>query len=341
MLNDFNKAQMLEGALKDEGYFCCGNYRGYNVRLQQTGENAYVLNLPVCSQTDPQKANLNGWLQQLAKINGHIITEAGVQYHNAVVKFKADTQEALKQNTENIVGSLVNYLTAGGFQSACEMCGQPKPDVTETSLGGRPFFVCGSCNARLAADLGQPVNAAQPVSGAQPSYAAQPVSGAQPAYAAQPVSGTQTVKAAQPASSNALLGTLGALVGALGGGAVWFLLGRIGIIAGIAGFLIAFLALLLYEKFGGSIDLKGVIICLVLTLGTVWLANRMTWSFSAWQALKGYGYSFGDCFKEIGEIVKTSDLTFDYYKDLVVGILFTAISSFKTFVGAFAGANAK
>ena len=65
---------------------------------------------------------------------------------------------------------------------------------------------------------------------------------------------------------NVISGTIGALIGALLGGASIILLGQLGYVAALSGIILAFCALKGYELLGGKLSTKGIIISIVLML---------------------------------------------------------------------------
>lgn len=69
--------------------------------------------------------------------------------------------------------------------------------------------------------------------------------------------------------SNRLFGIIGAVLGALAGTGVWIMVGFLGFIAGIAGYLIMQLTMGGYRKFSGKMDRTGVIICIVIGILTI------------------------------------------------------------------------
>ena len=97
----------------------------------------------------------------------------------------------------------------------------------------------------------------------------------------------------------------------------------------------------LYEKFGGCLDKKGIIACIALLLLAVPLANRLTWTGTAFYALKDYGWTLGECFLDLNYIIESSDLQHQFRADLMLGYFFTLLGSVFSFVRAFRSASGK
>lgn len=87
-----------------------------------------------------------------------------------------------------------------------------------------------------------------------------------------------TIATEQAKQENLGKGLIGALIGAVIGGAAIFLLGKQGLISALAGFVLAFLTYFLYEKMAGGISKKGVILCTVLIAVVPFLAHHLIWA---------------------------------------------------------------
>ena len=127
---------------------------------------------------------------------------------------------------------------------------------------------------------------------------------------------------------NVLMGTIGAILGALVGAALIALLAKIGYVASISGVVMAFLSLFLYDKFAGKISKKGVIICVVIMIVTVFLTEWLIWSYAYYKELATiYDVSFGDVFKKLFSILKFAKKTGDFVKDIAMLYFFTALGA--------------
>lgn len=116
--------------------------------------------------------------------------------------------------------------------------------------------------------------------------------------------------------SNLFSGFIGAFLGALLGCVLWIIIYRLGYIAGIAGAVIGICAMKGYEMLGKHLDKKGVIGSVVIMVVMIYFANRISWAWEAYYALKEYGYTF-------------------YFRDLAIGYLLTVLSSYRNIKAAF------
>ncbi len=93
-------------------------------------------------------------------------------------------------------------------------------------------------------------------------------------------------------NGNLFLGLIGAIGGSLIGVALWLVIGMVGFIAGIAGFLMLKFALLGYQKLSGKLDKKGAVLCLFIAAFMVFGANVLEFVISLCKAYFEYEASF-------------------------------------------------
>ena len=147
------------------------------------------------------------------------------------------------------------------------------------------------------------------------------------------VCGTPTQAAGNPAvipaKENVAMGTLGALIGALLGGASIILLSRLGYIASLSGVLIAFATLKGYELLGKGLSKKGLIICFVLMIVTPFAAYNLDLLLQCHEEWKVYGLTLGDSAELMLEVLKEdSELLGTYLKELGMLYLFMVLGAF-------------
>lgn len=121
---------------------------------------------------------------------------------------------------------------------------------------------------------------------------------------------------------NMFLGIIGALFGSLVGVGLWVLIGQIGFIAGIAGFVMLKLALSGYQKLGRSLDKKGAVICLIIAAGMILGANFLDYAVSMVRAYFQYEASFETLayvFLNFGSLMSDMDLWRGFFLDLAIG----------------------
>lgn len=144
---------------------------------------------------------------------------------------------------------------------------------------------------------------------------------------AKKYSADSKVEEAKP--NNYGVGFLAGIVFSLGGVILWILLGMAGIIAGLAGFAIAFLMSFGYKKAGGKINKFSAITMIVLSLVMVIVADYLTLCVAAVTQL---GVDFFDAFLVMPQaFAESSELLTAFLTDLAFGIVFTLLASINLF----------
>ena len=124
----------------------------------------------------------------------------------------------------------------------------------------------------------------------------------------------------QPVRENILLGIIGAVLGVLLGAALWVFLGRIGFIAGIAGYAIVFCGMKGYELLGGHLSKGGIILCIILSFLAILAAEFVSLGITVHSELgEMYSLSMADSFRMVPELLKESELIGAVAKDLLFG----------------------
>lgn len=135
---------------------------------------------------------------------------------------------------------------------------------------------------------------------------------------------------------NIVLGTVGALLGALVGAALIAILAKIGYVASISGVVMAYLSLFLYTKFAGKLSVKGIIISIVIMVITVFVTEWLVYSFAFYKELKDYGFTLGDIIKGLPDLLELAEAKGGFVKDILMVYAFTALGAvpqIKNFAG--------
>ncbi|MBQ9912585.1 MAG: hypothetical protein IJM49_06110 [Firmicutes bacterium] len=301
MLNQKQIGELLDGSLEDRRNHVLGRYRGFYTVIQPTANGIYRVTMSAYQEQDPGNALLSGELSKL-KLSNKSIRSAEVSGYSFYIEFAAMSAKKFIELVNETIPQITRFLTMNGYESGCSSCGS-KFNVASYTVNGTVVFLCPECAAEIEKSL------------------------------------ADNKEVQKTRKSDLVKGAVGALIGAFAGAVVYLLLYRIGFFAAISGMVMSVLALMLYEKFGGCLDIKGVICCIVILVLMVYFANRLSWAWDAYDALRDYGWSFSECFRELGYIVTESDLTGSYYGSLGLGYLFTALGSVRQFVSAFKGST--
>ena len=134
-----------------------------------------------------------------------------------------------------------------------------------------------------------------------------------------------------PVRENVGLGILGAIGGALIGGASIILLSRLGFIAAISGFLIAFCTLKGYELLGKQLSRTGVIISIILMVVTPFLSSVVNVILEIHHDIEYLGGSLIDAIELLPVMIAEGNLDYGvYFSNLGMLYLFVAIGAFST-----------
>lgn len=132
---------------------------------------------------------------------------------------------------------------------------------------------------------------------------------------------------------NFVAGIVGALIGAAIGAAAIVLVGYMGYVASICGLVLAVCTLKGYELLGGKLSVKGIVVCVALMLLMPYVADRINWAIAIVQGFADQGVTFGMAFAGVHEVIKELEMTGDYFKDLGMLYLFTALGAFSVLRG--------
>ncbi len=138
----------------------------------------------------------------------------------------------------------------------------------------------------------------------------------------------QGASAEIPAPENVVLGLIGAILGAVLGGASIVLFSQMGYVASLSGLILAFCTLKGYELLGKRLSKVGVVLCVILMVVTPFLADWIDWAI---YLMSEYSLPFGDSFVVFGEMLFGGFLVMEeYFKNLGMIYLFVALGAFGT-----------
>lgn len=138
--------------------------------------------------------------------------------------------------------------------------------------------------------------------------------------------------------SNVALGIIGAILGATLGGVIWILIGMVGFVAGIAGYLMMLFAIQGYRRFSGRLDKKGQIISLIIALLMIFIANYSSYALEYFKYYYEGNYTFQNLissFANMSGFLTTTGLWGDFVRDLVVGYLLSIWAGFRIIRSVF------
>lgn len=134
---------------------------------------------------------------------------------------------------------------------------------------------------------------------------------------------------------NLLTGVVGAVIGAVLGGASIILLSQLGFVTCISGLILAVCTLKGYELLGGRLTKRGIIICCVLMAVTPYIADRIDRAIMIAQTFAGDGVTLGMAFLAVHEVIAEKDMLGDYFLNLGMIYPFVVVGAFDTLKGLF------
>lgn len=293
MFNEKIRAQVLSGSLKDCKNHLAGNYKGYNITLYYV-QPFYFVNIAATVPSGGDLTSLQSFLtQQQVAVKGAGKFEVADHFIRLSVAMP-NLMRSLPQRINDIVDPVINYLINAGYTSGCGNCGDTINPVSKYEINGSYHYLCETCAKEVESSL---------------------------------ISSQQEVKLQK---GNFVPGLIGALLGGLLGAILWVIIYYLGYIAGLAGAATIICAFKGYELFAKHLDKRGVITSLIVTVVMLFFANRIAWAISAYSDLKELGVTFFDVYQNLDELIQLSELTANYYGDLIIGYGLTLLAGFST-----------
>ena len=135
-------------------------------------------------------------------------------------------------------------------------------------------------------------------------------------------------------TENVPAGILGAVLGALLGGASIVLVSQLGFVAAFCGVILSICILKGYELMSGSFSVKGLIICLILIIVTPYLADRLDWAIIVVNEIPEIPLL--DAFLAVPELVEMGSINEEAYMDALVKLyLFVLLGAGSLIISAF------
>ncbi|MDE5994483.1 MAG: hypothetical protein K2G60_03105 [Oscillospiraceae bacterium] len=291
--------QLLDGNMTDHNKYISGRCKGFYVTVNTTQNGMYSFQISAHSDYDPGNEALRNFVESRKSVTKQIQSVTAYNNSITVVSTRAFLAKKIPQHVNEAIMPIIDFLASNGYVSGCMQCGSQTSQIDCYDINGTNHYLCSECVGKVEGALADR---------------------------------KQNILANK---SKLIPGIVGALLGSLIGCVVYFLVWQLGYIAAIAGLVTAVCAFKGYEILGGVVDKKGVIVCVIMIILSVLLANKLVWAYDAYSALKEYGASFFDCFRSIKGIISEANLTNEYYGDLVMAYLMTALGSARSVINTF------
>ena len=260
-----------------------GENSGYFFLLSETDtKNVFSIALSV-SRDDAEEAAAQ--LHQMVKESSVLKSISLNQYVTTFTVKAGMTKTKTIENVRQALTEILQFLQTNGFYTVCGYSGEKGP-VGLYQIGDSLFLMNEDSFQELSTQLKIDTD----------SYNSQ--------------------------KENVLLGTVGAFIGAIIGGAVTLFIARLGYVAFYAGFILGICVVKGYEILGKKFSKLGAVISSILLLVTIVLVQQFDYAL---EAVKQLGVDFSDGFDLINTLVLNGEAPEKYFFNFFMLAVFTII----------------
>lgn len=260
-----------------------GENSGYFFLLSETDtKNVFSIALSV-SRDDAEEAAAQ--LHQMVKDSSVLKSISLNQYVTTFTVKAGMTKAKTIENIRQALTEILQFLQTNGFYTVCGYSGE-KGSVGLYQIGDSLFLMNEDSFQELSTQLKIETD----------SYNSQ--------------------------KENVLLGTVGAFIGAIIGGAVTLFIARLGYVAFYAGFILGICVVKGYEILGKKFSKLGAVISSILLLVTIVLVQQFDYAL---EAVNQLGVDFSDGFDLINTLVLNGEAPEKYFFNFFMLAVFTII----------------
>ncbi len=217
-----------------------GSFRGYEISIIRipNGSN-FLISMNLGDMNGiVTQDSLKNMSAEVAKLSSVTVRSNGATVFETASSLKEKT---CFDNLQTCLEGVVEYLLARGITNYCYACKSPKPTQTYV-FNSTALNICDTCKEPFEQSLMSKIS----------EHSAKP--------------------------ENIPLGIMGAVLGSLIGVAAIVIIGQLGYVAAISGFLLAIFTFKGYEKFSGKMGKVGLAICVVIMIAMVFVGNHLDWA---------------------------------------------------------------
>lgn len=283
-----------------------GSYQGYMFVVKEiTQSKRLSVIMGAKHRTESDDANTQYFLTELKDTTAQIV-QTGYTPSSITVIMKLSSFKKNFATLMNIIGGLCHFAISNQMITCCQNCGQ-EYGISVLSLDGTPSILCDTCYTDVAAH----------------------------------VETTRTSMRAR--KGNYFAGVVGALLGSLIGVVLWVIVYRLGYIAAIVGLVFSVCTIKGFVKFGGKLNIMGLITPLVICTGMLYIAHSIAVALDIYTYYRAEGFTditFFDAYRALPEFLAYSaDLRRMFIRDLVVGFLFMGVASISPIIQLYRSSN--
>ncbi len=253
-----------------------------------TADRPYQLGINICAERpDGQltKEEIGEFCQALKQEKILTLQQKG-NLIQLSLKVITNPQTLAAAVSENL-NRLVALLSSKGYVNVCQGCGTPQ-ETRGYIMNGSRVFLCPDCYSskyRAIMEAGQE-------------------------------------KAAR--KSNVIGGIAGAFLGSLIGAACIILISQLGFVAAISGIVMAAATVKGYELLGGKMNVTGVVICSLIMIAMVYVADRLDWAIVAYRAMDAE-YDLFTMFRLVPKMLEAEAIEMSSYLGNLAMVYFFAL----------------
>lgn len=280
-----------------------GTFNGYAFAVTLNASNARFCSVffYVTKDGNPFTATEG---KQIAKDSNKLVQfvkPAGAAPASFLVKLEKDEQ-GTAQKLHEALTYLSGSLANWGFVNTCEHC-RRQTDTEPYVVGNGLRFLCPDCFEAVSSNLTERAH----------------------------------VEAETP--ENVAAGVVGALGGALLGGIVVLIFGRLGYVTALSGLIAAVCALKGYELLAKKMSIKGAIISCIAMLAMIYVGHRADWAVEVAQYFQ---VGFFRAFRAIPMLIQEEAIELgQYMKGLLMTYLFALLGAVPTVINSVKGQKTK
>lgn len=206
-------------------------------------------------------------------------------------------QGKLKENLEAGINGLLSLLQSKYYVPCCQLCGE-QVQTTGYAVGNAYMHLCQNCGARMCQDA------------------------------------TLAEQESVEKGENLIGGIVGAFFGSLIGVLCIIVFSQLNRVAVISGIIMAVCTIRGYEKLGGKLTKKGIVVCILMMLGMTYVGDRLDWAIMLVKEVGSeWDIDFATAFQIIPELLAEDVIDAgSYWANLVLLYLFTLGGAIPTMI---------
>lgn len=209
--------------------------------------------------------------------------------------------EKLQEGLREALSAFTSFLHQSGFIPCCSSCGKTG-EVSGYRMANSYFQLCGECEMGIRNNL------------------------------------SVVAQQQQQRKENIIGGIVGAFFGSLGGVLCTVVLSRLGFVASLSGVVMAIGVLKGYEKLGGRLTKKGVVISFVIMLVMTYFGHQLDWAIELLTTGGGAeaGFNIFECYRMVPLMVfelHREELMSSYIINLIMIYVFLLLGAVPTIRG--------